>query len=319
MACQFFMKVEQSTCLRKHENAAVFCPNRPWEGQMLLRMEISHIDDDIEMALEAVTGEAGGQLEAEMASTVPPNGLVEKNACIPGTGIESVRNEAADEDQPLSMWFGRLCSSKSADGLRVRQADQETNPDVWPFQKRSPAWASIESLEVFRNIPQKPHFRPLFDCKEDYREGAAIGIMVTFSNVFEKIANLRIHDSRASFKSNLASLSDLEKHGFNVTLPRNRINKLLSIKEPLSKWMNVVKNAEPELQHHIDKKRKLVATIDEIEKKMLELQQTLAATKKVMEAEEAKAAVLQSTVDEMKDRIDSACNEFELVVAAPWR
>lgn len=53
----------------------------------------------------------------------------------------------------------------------------------WPFEKCSVAWKDIESMEVFREIPQKPHFLPLLDVKETVREGMAIGYMVTFSNV----------------------------------------------------------------------------------------------------------------------------------------
>ncbi|CAI0425051.1 unnamed protein product [Linum tenue] len=205
-----------------------------------------------------------------------------------------------------------LCDGKH------RQVDPATNLVVLPFVKRSPAWQLLESMEVFKNISQKPHFLPLMECSEDYREGTAIGMMVTFSNLFEKISNLRIHDARALFDSTLINLSNLESHGFDVTVPRDRINKLLLIQEPLSKWLNVVMNSEKELHENDEERKNLFAMIEEIAKQISALQQKEAEAKAKVDAKEARAAVVRSQVDEMKVCINNACNEFERVAASPW-
>ncbi|KAG6648040.1 hypothetical protein CIPAW_07G120400 [Carya illinoinensis] len=106
-----------------------------------------------------------------------------------------------DDDQPLSKWFvGMLhCptsikESKLSPGRTIDECEEAREQvDIvqqvpaadatacmldenrrLPFVKSSPVWKAIESMEIFRIMPQNPHFLPLDKCKEEYREGLAI-------------------------------------------------------------------------------------------------------------------------------------------------
>ncbi|XP_071723307.1 DUF724 domain-containing protein 2-like [Rutidosis leptorrhynchoides] len=72
-----------------------------------------------------------------------------------------------------------------SDGTSILSDSRET-----PFEKSSQFWQFVESLDVFQNMPQKPHFRPLVKEKEGMREAYAIGLMMNFSDIVPKISKL---------------------------------------------------------------------------------------------------------------------------------
>ncbi|CAN8257841.1 unnamed protein product [Cochlearia groenlandica] len=39
-----------------------------------------------------------------------------------------------------------------------------------PFEKTSPCWEFLESMEIFKVVQQRPHFILLLECNEDSRE-----------------------------------------------------------------------------------------------------------------------------------------------------
>ncbi|XP_020538522.1 DUF724 domain-containing protein 6 isoform X2 [Jatropha curcas] len=262
--------------------------------------------------------------------------------------IISMSKDVVDDDQPLSTWIGGTQSSATTEELRssfgkpnawneIRErhsdlaivssaidAQRESMPDenqCLPFVKRSPVWETIESMDIFKIMPQRPHFHPLADCKEEYREGSAIGIMVTFAGLFEKITSLRFEDSKSILESTLESLIDLERHGFDVTLPRNRVNELLSIKEgkDLNEFLNESKDIERQIEEHIDDRRKMEAQINDIQRKLRELQEELAASKSKMQSKDVEIANLRSHVESMNGIVNDARNNFENIVRAPWK
>lgn len=188
-----------------------------------------------------------------------------------------------------------------------------------PFLKRSSLWATIESMEIFKIVPQNPHFRPLTECKEEYREGSAIGVMVTFASLFEKISSLQFDDSRNIFESTLESLLDIERHGFDVTVPRQRVNELLLIKDALGELLNESKDADRQIREHTDEKRKLDEKMNEIQKKITELQEELAAYKWKAEAKDLEITRLQSHAGAVSGNITSAQHDFEKVATASWK
>ncbi|EEF47227.1 hypothetical protein RCOM_1346060 [Ricinus communis] len=259
------------------------------------------------------------------------------------TGSKAV----VDDDQPLSTWIGGMHSSVSGeelvlssgrsscgwDEMRERHVDRAMVSSVneiqhdcradrnecLPFVKRSLVWKTIESMEIFRIMPQKPHFHPLADCKEEYREGSAIGIMVTFASLFEKITSLRLDDSESVLLSTLESLLDLEKHGFDVTMPRNRVKELLLIKNGKEELLNETKDVEKQIREHTDESGNLDAKIKDIEKKIMELQEELATSKSVMETKKISISRLQLHMHSLNTRISNARDSFDKIASAPWK
>ncbi|XP_065860282.1 DUF724 domain-containing protein 7-like [Euphorbia lathyris] len=252
-----------------------------------------------------------------------------------------VSNNVVGDDQPLSTWVGGIHSSANAEDLlssarpekRRRDLDPELVPCVngasvngtpdgnhcLPFVKSSLVWKAIESMEVFRTVPQNPHFRPLADCKEEYREGSAIGVTVTFASLFDKITSLHFNDSESVLESILESLVDLERHGFDVSMPRDRVNQLLSIKGGNEAFLRESKVAENQIKELSDERRKLDGNISSIEKKISELQEELAAAKSKRENQDGEISRLQTRVDSMNFDLNNAHSRFEEVASGPWK
>lgn len=188
-----------------------------------------------------------------------------------------------------------------------------------PFVKKSPIWKTIESMEVFQIVPQKPHFCPLGETKEEYREGSAVGIMVTYAGLFEKISMLQFNDARSIFDRTLESLLDLEKHGFDVTLLRRRVNELLSIRDGQGQLLDDFKDSEMKIIERSKETTKLEEEMIEIRKKISELEEQLDSTKSRKQTEDLEIARLQSHVASINDRVQSARRDFEKLAAAPWK
>uniref|UniRef100_A0A2P2L4G0 Uncharacterized protein LOC105137022 isoform X3 n=1 Tax=Rhizophora mucronata TaxID=61149 RepID=A0A2P2L4G0_RHIMU len=250
----------------------------------------------------------------------------------------------ADDDQPLSILFGGMHSSagdlrlSSGRFANARNETKETSVDeamnssandacnstpvkdlCLPFVRRSPVWKTIESMDAFQIVPQQPHFHPLAEFKEEYREGSAIGYMVTFTGLLDKISSLQLEDPRSTFESTLESLLDLERHGFDVAALQARVHELLSLKECEEELVSQSKDAEREIREHMDGKQKLHEKIKDIEKKIAELQEELSASNLEMESKDLEIARLRSHLEFVGLRIKSAGHDFENVATAPWK
>ncbi|XVE73480.1 hypothetical protein DITRI_Ditri11bG0121200 [Diplodiscus trichospermus] len=258
------------------------------------------------------------------------------------TGISDI----ADEDQPLSTWIGGIHSSgdeesRLSSGRLVNGWNEEREELVdvpveslaidarcrspldddrnLPFVKKSPVWRTIESMDVFQIVPQKPHFQPLAENREEFREGSAIGIMVTFAGLFEKISLLHFDDARYTFDSILESLNDLEKHGFDATLLRRRLNELLSIKEGQGHHIVESKNAEREIMKYSEEITKFDEEMEEIEKKITQLQERYTVIKLEKETKNLKLGSLKLNVDVLNELIQNAARDFKKIATAPWK
>lgn len=187
-----------------------------------------------------------------------------------------------------------------------------------PFLKTFPLWETIESMEVFQVMPQKPHFRPLDGCKESSREGLAIGCMVTFSSVVKKTCELQFDDPRSSIEDSLETLLDLEGHGFDVKLARDRLTGLLLIKDRQELLQDQSKELESQIMEHGHEKTKIDEEIDNIDKQIRELQAKRALAMSMKEIKDSECASLQSSVDNINEGIKSIQLEFEELAGAAW-
>ncbi|XP_035551459.1 DUF724 domain-containing protein 3-like isoform X4 [Juglans regia] len=251
-----------------------------------------------------------------------------------------------DDDQPLSKWFvGMLhCptsvkESKLSPGRTIDECEEAREQvDIvrqvpaadatacmldenrkLPFVKSSPVWKAIESMEIFIIMPQNPHFLPLGKCKEECREGLAIGNMVTFASLVEKISKLRLDDPRSTFDGYLESLLDLEKHGFDVTVVRGRINELLSIKDGQGRFLSESKDVECKMLHCNREKTEMAEEMANIIEQMAELQKKHALIKSELRNKKHEISRLQIRVDAINRDIQSGRLDFEKAAAAPWK
>ncbi|KAF3610011.1 hypothetical protein DY000_02050900 [Brassica cretica] len=113
---------------------------------------------------------------------------------------------------------------------------------VLPFAKELSFWKELQTREVFQRAPpQAPHFSPLVGESEVFREGQALGLMLTFSKLVESVKDLEPDVLMSQLDSLKASFAKLKKHGFNVSAPLTRINKLLALKDRQQKAIEMRK------------------------------------------------------------------------------
>lgn len=96
-----------------------------------------------------------------------------------------------------------------------------------PFIKSYPVWETFETMEVFRSIPQSPHFRPLADLNELLREGEAVGYMLSFSSLVEQTCKAQLDEPICIIVQNLKALGEFEALGFDTQSIRARLERLL--------------------------------------------------------------------------------------------
>lgn len=194
----------------------------------------------------------------------------------------------------------------------VETASARESTMVLPFAKKSELWKVLESMEVFKAVPQRPHFSPLLEKEEEFREGDAIGTMVKFTALLEKLNNLQVDEPISSINRIDECFLKLEKHGFNVTTPRYRIAKLLSIKESQTWVLEELKAVEAKITENDNKRRKC-------EEDIVELQRQEVLMKEAKVTLDKEIAQMQSHAAVLDQKVQNVDQEFRAVVAAPWK
>ena len=146
-----------------------------------------------------------------------------------------------------------------------------------PFVKSSPLWQFLESTELLKNSPQKPHFRPLLNCPEKERQGIAIGRMVNFSCLIGEIYKLQENDSREYIDNILATLAEYEEFGFDVKVFQDRLNKMRAAKVEMEKLQDGVKGVKSKIEECADEMTKAFGKAAEIDNEMGTLERKRAA------------------------------------------
>ncbi|XP_072988335.1 DUF724 domain-containing protein 6-like [Typha latifolia] len=179
------------------------------------------------------------------------------------------------------------CDSNVMPTLRFRNSNERAlvnlspcgslpNKTFLPFAKSSFIWESIESMEIFRRVPQEPHFLPLEQYCSQFREGMAIGLMVSFANLVASIDKLNIDDDLHLFEEKLNGLVPLEANGFNVQCVRSRLNELLQIKNLQAERKRKKAALEEKILERQGDNDRLNALIHTLDVAIPELEQNLA-------------------------------------------
>lgn len=242
------------------------------------------------------------------------------------------------EDQPLSKWFQEMNSPTTNDASRLSPArsseqcavasngqlatvnenhavdEQEivmSELQSLPFVKNTLLWSTLESMEVFQKLPQKPHFRPLEQCKESSREGLAIGCMVTFSSVVERTSRLKFDDPKSTIDDILETLVELESHGFDVGVVRDRVTHLMTMKDKQERLQEQVEQLHGEIEKHNVEKSKFDEEEEEINKQMKFLQEKLSQVASMKATKDREIASLQSKLEGIRKGITSVESDFQ--------
>ncbi|EFH50409.1 agenet domain-containing protein [Arabidopsis lyrata subsp. lyrata] len=258
-------------------------PLRVWEDGLWKTRESS------------LTQGSGDKTEAETQRKTFPKKTLSRNQN--GSGNDSTQeNENSNRKRKREE---NLCSVSSVEENKVK--DTTT---VLLFEKKLPIWKILDSMEVFKAVPQSPHFSPLAEIREDSREMLAVGMMLTFSCLLEQVKALQHDENISSFISLSNSFTELETHGFNVQVAQLRINKLLTLRGMQSKKLDELNGA-----------KKVTADKESVkaenERKILELQRlNEEMDKEIAQSMSCEAKIVQQ-LDDMK-------LEFHATASAPW-
>eukprot|EP00257_Ricinus_communis_P025100 XP_025012514.1 DUF724 domain-containing protein 1-like [Ricinus communis] len=277
--------------------------------------------------------------EVSMAAVMESCNTQALSTCFPdvltgSSAIVSLENHMAKEvsmaavmescnTQALSTCFPgkrerKVENFKQSSVINVPEATELVENLEMPFLKSSLIWKNIESLEVFQVLPQKPHFSPLIGHKEASREGMAMGHMLSFAVLIEKMSKLRVDDGREVFESYMEVLAELEMHGFEVKAIAERLEKLLSIKDRCKRLEDEAKKVHIGMAEGKNEKIKLEEDIDKIEKRIRQLEEQRAMKVSMKMMKDSELITLQVNANAVNEDILNMEHEFENVAAAPW-
>ncbi|KAK1560158.1 hypothetical protein Q3G72_022989 [Acer saccharum] len=274
-----------------------------------------------------VTDSSSKAEDIEMA--IVPSNMVYSDEplsiCLPTIGVDSSTCDRTVNQS--SEGEGRLYDT-------VLQCDtREAAIDNMPFENQSfplfksclPVWSFIQSMEVFRLMPQKPHFRPLNDCDEILREGLAIAQWITFAKVAEQTSELQLDASRSTFNSIIACLSELESHGFDVKVVRSRLLELQTLKESQEQLQTKLENFKCEIVERTNEETKIKAKLDDaikelnlIEEQINKVDEKKKRIVSMIEENDSKIAKLNSSDDLVNEEIQKFVQNFKRLAGSPW-
>ncbi|KAL7583227.1 hypothetical protein Lser_V15G41543 [Lactuca serriola] len=215
------------------------------------------------------------------------------------------------DDQPLSRWIEGMQQQQQQPSACVRKQIEKPS-----FEKRSTLWATLESMELFRMIPQKPHFGPLEKEKECTREGQAISKMVNYLRVVEATSQMKLESPRSAYEDNMEALLELESHGFDVKAVRERLNGLLKIKEKQEGLEQESKKVKEKMEAERVEGVRMDKEIELVDKQVVALLEKRAQVLKKKEKKDAQVVVLEAEVDGIHQGIAQARRNFDDLAAA---
>ncbi|XP_060675520.1 DUF724 domain-containing protein 1-like [Ziziphus jujuba] len=188
--------------------------------------------------------------------------------------VDGISSNSVSDNQPLSMSFNEIHSIENANDSVIILENlihlgcqpyeigstgdiEQNNGPCLPFVKTFPIWQQFESMEAFRRLPQNPHFQPLMESKEIYREGFAIGNMFAFLSLVQMITKLEIEAPGELFIEATETLVEMERMGFNVEALQGRLNELQLIQVKLRQLENDSKGVKTKITNSVHKRTKV--------------------------------------------------------------
>lgn len=234
--------------------------------------------------------------------------IMSLNHTQPSYEVENPLNLEANANEIVLQSFTVIPADTCSSPL---QPDEGAGKGSLPFTKCSIMWTKVEAWEAFQLIPQYPHFLPLEKENEELREGIALGHMLKFANLVEKISKASLEGSRRMFENMLKALDKLEEFGFTIQPLQLKLEKMVKIKDDIGQLHEKSKTIKVEVIH----KEQIAEAINQsVARLKIELQAFL------MQKEEngLKVTELQKMENETEERIRGARLDFDAVIAAPW-
>ncbi|RWW73507.1 hypothetical protein BHE74_00018608 [Ensete ventricosum] len=197
--------------------------------------------------------------------------------------------------------------------------------ELMPFSKTSSIWEPIESMEIFQVMPQQPHFRPLEQYSMEFREGMAIGLMISFANLVANIQQIHIDDAQATIEGRLRALGAFEANGFDVHCLRSRLQELLEMHVNRRQCETRKAALKVKMLEKKDENERLDSLIAAFDKAIMELEQNLASFRDkkdsvIREWSNNDSEISKLLVDILEAEVtyNSAEENFKAILSAPW-
>ncbi|KAJ0100041.1 hypothetical protein Patl1_21530 [Pistacia atlantica] len=244
-----------------------------------------------------ITGESTGSKDAsaEKAANISDTGCSTREAEMAIVQLPGDMDTAA---KPISMWTINQNQRNKAKGKLTEIVKESTANDSAG--------------------DRKPHFHPLKQCKEMFRDGLAFGYMITFAKVVKRTSDLQVNDPKSIFDSISETLQDIELHGFDVQPIRNRLTELQLMKHRQEQLQEVSKEFEHQILEHTHEQMKINAEFAEVVEGMKLLEEKKRKIMLLMQENDSKITELKSDLDVCNQDIQNAQLDFESLAAAPW-
>ncbi|XP_071718718.1 DUF724 domain-containing protein 7-like isoform X2 [Rutidosis leptorrhynchoides] len=244
------------------------------------------------------------------------------------TNLEASFEKSLDtvlDDQPLSTWFEGVQSHgpDMEQSSKAREKRMEivafSDGETLPFVRSTPLWKTLESMEAFQKIPQKPHFRPLLEgVKKSAREGVTFGMMVTFSTMVDKTRGLKFDDPRSEIEDCLETLVELEDNGFDVNVIRERLLGLLEQKDKNDELEERSKRVGEKIEEH----RKIQGEnvdeeMEELHRQLRELEERRRRVLLKKDKRNSEICVMKTKAEKIEREMREVCVEFDRLAATP--
>lgn len=216
--------------------------------------------------------------------------------------------EENQEKQPEAEGQTSISTDESSLDTTVQQS--------LPFTKSTPLWEAIKNLDVFKRIPQNPHFNPLYQVKECSREGTAIGLIVDFSNLVEKVSNLRFRDPDSVINEIRGALDNFREHGFNIRVLEDRLSGLVAVREKQGRYVDEVNELDRQISSRKNEIRRVVEEISKTTEELKKLQEKLSTAELAKKTEDDEIEALQAKLTENKESIANLEWEFQSIVSS---
>ncbi|CAL4975904.1 unnamed protein product [Urochloa decumbens] len=182
----------------------------------------------------------------------------------------------------------------------------------------------VHRKEIFERLPQIPHFREVWNCAPEFREGKALGLMISFANMAESIQNMRVQDEARLYQEKMCSLLDLEENGFEVGPLKDRLNNLLCTR---NRHVNL-KNKKASLEMEILETEAANCGLEQ-QLKFLDMlimgmeeqryQEMKASFEMKKAANHSSISKLQVNLRQVEESLAAVEADFCSIAAAPWK
>ncbi|KAM7265583.1 hypothetical protein ACFE04_003266 [Oxalis oulophora] len=197
--------------------------------------------------------------------------------------------------------------------MELTAGTKTTSEVALPFVKNLIIWETLESFEVYKKMPQKPHFRPLYEEVELLREGLAIGRVVNFTNIVDIIGKLRFDDSNSATISTLIEdilkvLPEFDEHGFDTEPLKTHLGKLVSARSNVAQLEVEAKETKSQLMEKSRDKIRIKEKSNVVAKELVEIVKKfkdLEDQKHLAERGEALAKVVGENDSLKKELVDA--------------